>query len=265
MIEARNLYAGYGKRRVLSNINLALCSGDFVGLIGPNGSGKTTLIRALTGILTPASGNVFWRGRPLAATPTARFSRSVAVVSQTPELHLDMPVEEVVLLGRIPYFKRFQWWPRRRDREAVEKALGATGAEKLRRQNFQRLSGGEQQRVLLSLALAQEPRLLFLDEPTLHLDLNYQIGIFDLLLKLNRDSGLTVMTVLHDINLAAAYCRRLVFIREGQLWKEGTPDVLVTESNIRRLFRSRLTVVRHPVSGQPVVCPSAAVREADNI
>lgn len=255
LLAARGLSAGYGRQVILKEIDLVIRPGEFIGVAGPNGSGKTTLIRALTGIIKHQSGSLFYSGRPLEDCDHASLSRSMAVVSQSRGTVIDLPVEELVMLGRIPYFRHFQWWPSRRDREVVEWALEVTGTEDLRSKNYQNLSGGEQQRVLIATALAQEPELLFLDEPTLHLDINYQIEIFSLLRKLNREHGCTILAVLHDLNLATAFSSRIVFIREGRVWKDGPVKDLVTRENISELFRVRVDVMAHPENGRILIFP----------
>lgn len=258
LLEARNLSAGYGKHTVLSGINLNVEAGDFIGILGPNASGKTTLIRALSGGLEPWRGEVLLDKMALRKLNPRGRARKIAVVSQTYSGGIDLPVEDLVMLGRIPHFERFQWWPNDRDRAVISWVLGVTGTEPLRDKNFQNLSGGEQQRVMIALALAQKPQLILLDEPTLHLDINYQIEIFELLRKLNQEHGLTVLSVLHDLNLAAAFSRRLVFLKEGRIWKEGPPRELINEDNIQNLFQVRMEVRHHPENGLPLIFPPAS-------
>jgi iron complex transport system ATP-binding protein len=179
----------------------------------------------------------------------------MAVVAQQPPASLDLSVEDIVMLGRIPYFKRMQWWPAPRDREVLDRIMRLTELNLLRRENFQNLSGGEQQRVMIALALAQQPELLWLDEPNLHLDISYQAEIFDLLRKLNREEDLTVVTVLHDLNLAGAYCRRLLFLKEGRVEKTGTGEELITPEEVERIFGARMEVISHPATGRPLIFP----------
>ncbi|MDP8215127.1 MAG: ABC transporter ATP-binding protein [Candidatus Euphemobacter frigidus] len=257
LLAARGMSAGYGKKPVLNRIDIAIRPGEFIGVVGPNGSGKTTLIRALTGIIKPQEGSLFWKGNSLTDCDRVSLSRSMAVVSQSRGASIDLPVEELVMLGRIPYFRKFQWRPSHGDREVVEWALDVTETKYLRGENFQKLSGGEQQRVLIAIALAQEPELLFLDEPTLHLDINYQVEIFSLLRKLNREHRLAVFTVLHDLNLASTFCDRIIFIREGMIWKDGAVKDLITGENISELFRVRVEVLEHPESGRLLLFPEA--------
>ncbi len=255
LLVARNVSAGYGKELILRGIDLSIRRGEFIGMAGPNGSGKTTLIRALTGVIGRREGSLRWCGHPLEERDRKEISRSLAVVSQNPGGEIDLPVGDLVTLGRIPYFQTFQWRPSPRDREAVSWALSVTETAPLREKNFRHLSGGEQQRALIATALAQEPELLFLDEPTLHLDIGYQVEIFRLLRELNRERGLTVFVILHDLNLASAYCHRLIYLREGRVWKDGPARELITRENLGELYRTRVEVLHHPETGRPLLFP----------
>jgi cobalamin transport system ATP-binding protein len=257
LLAAEGLIAGYGKKPVLMGIDLIIREGEFIGVAGPNGSGKTTLVRALTGVIHRHQGTVTWHGDRRDENDPSSFSKSLAVVSQIRGEHIDLPVEDLVMLGRIPYFRRFQWWPAGRDREMVEWAMEATETTGFRGKNFRNLSGGEQQRVMIATALAQEPELLLLDEPTLHLDISFQVEIFRLLRRLNRERGLTVFTILHDLNLASAYCDRLIYLREGRIWKDGPAEELIRSEYLSELFQARVEVLPHPESGRPLVFPEA--------
>jgi cobalamin transport system ATP-binding protein len=257
LLAAEGLIAGYGKKPVLMGIDLIIREGEFIGVAGPNGSGKTTLVRALTGVIHRHQGTVTWHGDRRDENDPSSFSKSLAVVSQIRGEHIDLPVEDLVMLGRIPYFRRFQWWPAGRDREMVEWAMEATETTGFRGKNFRNLSGGEQQRVMIATALAQEPELLLLDEPTLHLDISFQVEIFRLLRRLNRERGLTVFTILHDLNLASAYCDRLIYLREGRIWKDGPAEELIRSEYLSEVFQARVEVLPHPESGRPLVFPEA--------
>jgi iron complex transport system ATP-binding protein len=255
LLTAHNVSAGYGARPVLHDVSLALGEEDFLGVLGPNGSGKTTLVRVLSGLMKPSSGEVFWEGQPLAGLPREAIARRIAVVGQSAPPHLDLPVEEIVALGRIPHFSRFQWVPGEEDRRAIAWALAATETTLLRRRNFQALSGGEQQRVMIALALAQQPRVLLLDEPTVHLDVARQAEMLDLLGKMNRDHHLAILAVLHDLNLAGVFCRRLVYLKEGRIIREGRPREMLSEESVRELFGKRLGSAPNPRTGIPVLFP----------
>ncbi len=256
LLAVRKITAGYGRETILRGIDLSVRRGEFVGLAGPNGSGKTTLVRVISGFLPPRAGELFYRGKPFSGWSPGELARRRAVVPQNRGGEIDLAVEDLVLLGRLPYFRPFQWRPTPADREAVDRALAATATGPFRKKNFGRLSGGEQQRVLIAVALAQEPELLILDEPTLHLDLGFQQEIFGLLRRLHREGGLTVLAVLHDLNLASACCERLVFLKGGEVWKDGPAGELITAENLSGLYRARLEVFSHPATGRPVFLPA---------
>jgi len=257
LLVARGLTAGYGKDPVLMDIDLVIREGEFIGVAGPNGSGKTTLVRALTGIIKHDRGTVAWQGRGRDGNEQSSFFRALAVVSQIRSEYIDLSVEDLVMLGRIPYFRRFQWWPTGRDREMVEWAMKVTEVSAFQGTNFRNLSGGEQQRVMIATALAQEPELLLLDEPTLHLDISFQGEIFRLLRRLHRERGLTVFTILHDLNLASAYCNRLIYLKDGRIWKDGPAKELICREYLSELFRARVEVLPHPETGRPLLFPEA--------
>ncbi len=256
LLKVSSLKAGYGSKMVLEGIDLEIAEGEFFGLAGPNGSGKTTLIRALSGIIPASDGEILLEEVPLDNIPGRFRARKIAVVSQNPDRFLDLAVEDIVVLGRLPYFSPLQWIPNYRDRSVIDWSLKMTGTAGMRKINFQKLSGGEQQRVLIALALAQSPRLLLLDEPTQHLDLKYRSEIFSLLEDLNRDHGVTVAAVLHDLNLAAAHCRRMLLLKNGRIRGIGEPKDLLTPERVREIFGLPVVVTEHPETGCPVVLPS---------
>jgi iron complex transport system ATP-binding protein len=205
---------------VLDHIDLKVDSGEVVALLGPNGSGKTTMLRVIAGILRPTSGEVDLFGRRLADWSRGDVARSVAVLPQTSELPDGFRVSEIVNLGRIPHARRaFAADPD--DERAVAAALRDADAEELADRPVHELSGGERQRVVVAMALAQEPRLLLLDEPTLHLDLGHQVALVQLLSRLRATRGMTVVAVLHDVNLAAGLADRVLLLRDGRLVPAG--------------------------------------------
>lgn len=256
LLRVSSLKAGYGEKDIIFIDKFTVDKGEFIGLVGPNGAGKTTFLRVLTGIITPCCGKIVWAGRELSRYRPAALARMIAVVAQDPPPIGELRVEDIVVLGRVPYFRRFQWAPSRRDRKAVAEALTMTETGRLKNKLFKNLSGGEQQRVLLAAALAQEPEIIFLDEPTRHLDIRYQMEIFELLRKLNRRRDLTVITVLHDLNLAGSYCPRLIFMRRGRIFKDGSPAKLLSSDNLEDLYRIKVDVWKHPRTGRPVILPA---------
>jgi iron complex transport system ATP-binding protein len=219
--------AGYrsrgGERSVLDGVNLEVRAGELVAVLGANGSGKTTLLRLLAGVLPPRRGLIELYGRPLGAWTRAEIARSVAVLPQSMELPAGFRVSEVVALGRIPHGRRWFGWEAD-DERAVADALRDADAADLADRPVAELSGGERQRVLVALALAQEPRLLLLDEPTLHLDLAHQLALVRMLERLRRSRSMTVVAVLHDLNLAAGFADRSLLVHERRVVAAGGPD-----------------------------------------
>lgn len=256
MITALDLSCRYGERLAVNGVTFRATTGEFVGIIGPNGSGKSTLLKALSRALVPSAGQVIFAGKPAGEWSGAELARRLAVLSQE-QLPADFPftVEELVMMGRYPH--QGPWRSESRaDRRAVLSALSQTGTLPLAQRPFAALSGGERQRVLIARALAQEPEVLLLDEPSNHLDLSHQLELFGLLGRLNGE-GLTVVAVLHDLNLASLFCRRLVLMHEGRVWADGTPTEVLTAETIQAVYGAEVLVTRHPVYGVPQVVPLA--------
>lgn len=253
-LEVRGLRLGYqAGRPVLEGLDLAFPPGSFCGIVGPNGSGKSTLLKALAGVLRPSAGEVLLGGVPLAHLTPAALARKVAVVAQDQPADFDFSALDVVLMGRFPHLGRFQW-EGPKDAALAREALALVRAEELADRPYRFLSGGERQRVTLARALCQQPEVLLLDEPTSHLDLGHQAEVFNLLESLNQQ-GLTVIAVLHDLNLAARYCARLVVLREGRVMADGPTGQVLTEDLISRVYGSEVVVAPHPLDGGPQVIP----------
>jgi iron complex transport system ATP-binding protein len=247
-----------GVRSVLAGVDLEVSAGELVVLLGANGSGKTTLLRVLAGVLEPSAGAVELFGRPLRDWSRGDLARAVAVLPQSTELPDGFRVSEVVNLGRIPHARRaFAADPA--DGRAVAAALRDADAEELAGRPVRELSGGERQRVLLALALAQEPRLLLLDEPTLHLDLAHQLGLVQLLRRLRISRRLTVVAVLHDLNLAAGLADRVFLLRDGRLTAAGRNGRIIDPELARGAFGVRIEEAV-TAEGRRVLTPAMSVR-----
>lgn len=238
----------YGEAPVLEEAHLAVESGQIVGIIGPNGAGKTTLLRLVSGYLKPRMGRLVLDEEELERLTSRGLARKVAVVPQDIPSEFEFTVADIVRMGRNPYLGLLQPLSAE-DESIVGSALERTGLAALRDRPFTRLSGGERQRVLVARAIAQQPKLLLMDEPTAHLDLNFQL----VTMKLVRSLGVAALMVMHDINLAAAFCDRLVMMKGGRIVAAGSVDELVTAERIRDVFGIEATVMRHPRSGRPVV------------
>jgi iron complex transport system ATP-binding protein len=252
LLRIHNLSCGYGGSPILTDIDLRVSRGEFLGVIGPNGSGKTTLLRAITRILKPQKGSILMDGKDLRKMSHKELAKACAVAAQIIEPAL-MTVKEYVLLGRLPYFKRYQFFETRNDETIVQKYMELTDTIKLEKTRMNELSGGERQLASIARALAQEPSLLLLDEPTSHLDITHQLQILDLITRLNRILGLTVMIVLHDLNLASEYCSRLVLLNEGSAYKIGIPGDVLTYGTIQEVYKTEVRVERSPISGRPCI------------
>ncbi len=255
-LEISQLHFSYLDGMVLHNVDLSVRAGEMVGLLGPNGSGKTTLIKLASGVLRPNQGEVRHDGLNLRQLKRRDIARSVAVVPQQFSVPFAFITSEVVTLGRIPFLKPFAE-ESEVDRQSVSNALELVGIGGLKQRRFDELSGGERQKVILAMALAQQPKLLLLDEPTVHLDITHQVEILELVRELNVEQGITVIAAMHDLNLAALYFDRLVLLKEGRVWADGTPAQVLTEETIRDVFAASVRVEQHPVAGVPhiVVMP----------
>ncbi len=247
-----DVHFAYAKKPVLRGLSLDVARGEMVALLGPNGSGKTTILRLLTGALRAQAGAISIDGRRRQAYSRRALAQRIAVVPQELYVTFDFPVRELVLMGRAPHLP---WWREEGpdDRRIAQRAMADTGTEELAERRFWDLSGGERQRVVVAMALAQQPRILLLDEPTHNLDIAHQAAIFDLIRRLNRERGVTVFAAIHDINLAALYCDRLILLREGRVMVEGPPEAVVTEANLRRGYGAAVQVFPHPLSRRPQV------------
>jgi iron complex transport system ATP-binding protein len=240
----------YPERPIFSGLSLSLEEGEILGLIGPNSSGKTTLLKLMDGLLQPQRGRILLEERNLEQIPRAQVARKIAVVPQAMEVPFSFTVGEIVLMGRAPYLTRFGW-EKQKDLDVAREAMALTDVAGLGDRTFWELSQGEKQRVLIARALAQEPRIILLDEPTSHLDINHQVEINELIRGLNLQKGLTVLHISHDLNLAAEYCHRIVLLHQGSVFSAGVPSEVITEENIRRVYETKVLVEKNPLSGAP--------------
>jgi len=252
MLCIRGLGCGYHNRQILWDIDLEVTAKEIVGIIGPNGSGKTTLLRAVSRLIKPKEGTIHLDNRDIWQMKYKELARKIAVVSQgSPEESLT--VEEFVLLGRIPYFDGLQFLETSRDFEVAEECMALTDVLRLKERPVGQISGGERQLALIARALAQEPTLLLLDEPTTYLDIAHQVGILDLIKRLNRRMGLTVLMVLHDLNLTSEYCDRIALLSEGRIHIQGVPQEVLNYKVIEQVYKTVVVVEKNPVSSKPYV------------
>jgi iron complex transport system ATP-binding protein len=246
ILEAHEVTIAYGDRRVVSAATLSIPGGERVALVGPNGAGKSSLLRAMTGVLRPTSGEVRLCGAPIATVHRATVARTIAVVPELVQLPFEMPVHEVVALGRLPHELPFTGL-RPADRAAVNGAMERVGIAHLAYRDVRELSMGERQLVFIAVAVAQSAPILVLDEPTAHLDIRHQVDVMELLSDLNRRDGTTVVAVLHDLALAAHFFPRVVVMSEGRIVADGPPAETLGADRIRSVFGVDPALVRLPV------------------
>jgi len=251
-VECENIGFRYQKEWILEDLSFTGAEGEFFGIIGPNGSGKTTLLKIVDGILNPERGSVCIGKTDIREMKRNTFAKIVAMVPQDSPMIFPFTVHEVVLMGRAPHLGRLMF-ERKSDFAVSQKAMELTDTLSLAERNINELSGGERQRVLIARALAQEPGVILLDESTAHLDIKHQVAFFDLIMGLNRKEGLTVIAVTHDINLASLFCDRIMLLKKGCIHSIGTPDEVITESNIKEVYETDVFVDCNPQTGLPRV------------
>lgn len=251
-IETQNVCLSYGHKVVLEDVSFQVMPGQMVGLIGPNGCGKSTIIKALSRVISPRSGKIFLDGREVSRIPRRELACLLSVVPQVPLLPSTFTAFEVVLMGRNPHLGLLQY--EGPEEMAISwRAMERTATHPLAERKINELSGGEVQCVVIARALAQETKAILLDEPTANLDIGRQVEILDLIKSLCRQSNLTVLAALHDLNLASQYCDRLVLINQGRVHAEGTPAEVIVPENIREVYGAEGCVYAHPVNGLPAV------------
>ncbi len=263
ILDAQSVSVRLGKSPVLNDVTLSILRGSVTAIIGPNGSGKSTLLRTLARLLRPETGTVLLDGAAIAKMSPGQVARQIAALSQSPGVVPGMTVQELVEQGRYPHTGPLRIHSER-DRAAVERALELTSSSRFRHRLIDSLSGGERQRVWLALALAQEPRILLLDEPTTFLDVNHQIQALNLIQALNRDHGLTVVMALHDLNQASRYAERLVVLNSGSIVEEGPPTAVMREDVLASVFNVRAHVSVSPIDGALLCHPYEALPGEDD-
>ncbi len=261
-LELRQVEFAYARQAVIRGVDLQVAQGGFLGLLGPNGSGKTTLIQLLCGALRPAAGSVQVLGRDLADWDRRCLALQVAVVPQKFELAFPFTVEQVVLLGRVPHRGPLAL-DRPADIAAAAEAMEATGVSHLRNRRMMELSGGEFKRVVVAKALAQQPKILLLDEPAAHLDIRHQVALYELIGRIRAQTGVTVVSAMHDLNLAAAYCDRVALLKEGRLIRTGRIEEVMTYRALRDTYEIDIYVGVNELTGHRLFSPMIAKGKAE--
>ncbi|MBI2437397.1 MAG: ABC transporter ATP-binding protein [Lentisphaerae bacterium] len=259
--EFEHVTAGYNHSAVLRDVHCAVAEGEMVALLGPNGAGKSTLLRVLTGLLPPLAGRVRLFGQDVRRLNALDRSRLIAVVPQELKTPMAYTVEDLVFMGRAG---RLQAWqaPTATDWQIVERAMAYTDVRDLRERPLDALSGGEKQRAVIAMALAQEPRVIVMDEPTTHLDLNHALEIMQIVERLNGEQGVTVLMTSHDLNQAAEFCRRLLLLNHGALIADGAPADVLREDILSNVYHCAIRVQQDPDTGALLVRPERRRRPA---
>lgn len=251
IIDIKGVVKSFKRYPVLQNVNWNVKSGQFWGIIGPNGSGKTTLLNLISGVEQPDHGEIRFGGKLLTSYGRKELSRRLAVLQQDGLPSVPFPVRDVLEMGRFP----FQDWRGKETDENAEQLLTEImeklELEELSNRPLNVLSGGQRQRVALGKVMAQQPEVVLLDEPTTYLDIRYQMTFMELVSSWQREEGLTVIAVMHDLNLAALFCDRLLVLQEGKIVAEGTPDEIMSSETLEQVFEVKTHIVSHPDVGAP--------------
>ena len=249
ILEAKQVQAGYGGKIITHDVSLQIHQGDVLSIIGPNGSGKSTLLKAMARLLPMSQGQVLLHGQDIHSLSEKQIARAMAVMPQSMDFPGDITVRELVSLGRLPYRGFFDEFGSK-DKQVVDRVLRLTNMLAYQHRSIMALSGGERQRARLAMALAQEPELLLLDEPTTYLDIRHQLDLMLLVGQLHRELGLTVVMVLHDLNHVARFSNRVVAVQKGKIVADGSVEEVFTEKLIARLYGVENTIMELEQSGQ---------------
>jgi len=252
VLEVAHLSAGYEDDYVIRDISFSLKEGEFVSILGPNGSGKSSLIKALQSLLKNLSGRITINGQDILALRPRQIAKKVAYVPQIFDFPFEFSVEEIILMGRYIHQGRLSG-SSSEDLKIMDEVMDLTHISHLKEKKLAHLSGGERQRVFIARALAQDTPFLFLDEPSSHLDINYQVEIYQILKKLQEKRGKTILTAEHNINLAIPYSQRLIFLKNGGLFAQGTPKEMITKENIKDVFQADVDIRENPLSRLPEI------------
>ena len=250
MIQIKNLNFSYAAKKILKDINLEINPGEFVGIIGPNGSGKTTLLKNICQVLKPNKGTILIDGRT--DYGPKELAQKLAVVSENGPVNFDFTVLEVVLMGRAPFLRRFQR-EGEKDIEVAKRSMEATDTLQFMERPITQLSAGERQRVFIAQCLAQTPKIILLDEPTNYLDINHNIKIFNFFSSLNKEKGVTILSILHDLNLASRYCDKLILMSNGKIFASGNTEDVLTITNIQKVYGIEVVIKRDETTNRLII------------
>lgn len=252
MLQVESVFQNVNGKPILDQISFQVKKGSCFGIIGPNGSGKTTLLKSISGYYRPVSGTIRFQGKEVHEFSRKKLAQKMAVLSQESLPNYPITVFDTVLMGRYPHLK---WYQRegKKDLEKVDEILELTSLTHLREQTLDTLSGGERQRVAIAKAMAQEPELLLLDEPTTYLDIGHQISLLKLVKTWQNESGLTVIMVLHDLNLASQFCDQLLLLHQGKVVKIGSSKEVIKKDMLEKVYETIPEIIPHPKTDVPQV------------
>lgn len=257
LIQINNVSFAYETEPVVSNINLTFQPGEFAGVIGPNGSGKSTLLKLMGGLLPSKSGEILIKGTDVLGYKRKALARSLAWVPQEHTMPFSFKVAEIVLMGRHAYLSPFTF-ETEEDRQIAQRSMEMTETIRYINRSFNEISGGEKQRVMIASAIAQEPEIMLLDEPTSALDIKYQLGILNILKKLNQDNGMTLITAMHDLHLASKFCARLILLKEGKIVIEGPPNEVLRKEILEEVYGVKVKLFHDPDDGSVLISPETS-------
>ncbi|HEY9186265.1 MAG TPA: ABC transporter ATP-binding protein [Bacteroidota bacterium] len=252
ILNVNNISVNINELKILDNISFNVKKGEILGIIGPNGSGKTTLFKTISRILKPETGNIFLYNKNITSYSEKELSKLISVIPQMINVQFPFTVEEFILMGRFPHSGRYGY-SIDTDYEIVNNVIKNNGMDSIRHRRINELSGGEKQRVIIAQGFAQQTNLMLLDEPTSHLDIYYQVQLLNLLDKYNKECELTILIILHDLNLAASYCDRLIMMKEGKIFTQGTIEEVLTYQNIEAVYNTPVIVKENPIIHKPHV------------
>jgi iron complex transport system ATP-binding protein len=258
LLKVKDVDFYYDSVKALDGVAFEVKDGGLFGIIGPNGSGKTTLLHCINRVLKPKVGAVLLDGNDIANIGRKEIAKMIGVIPQDSAISFPFTVSDIVLMGRNPHINR-RSKESKRDFEIAGRAMELTGILHLANRRIDEISGGERQRVIIARALAQEPQILLLDEPTLHLDINHQLEILELVRKLSREQGLTVLWVSHDLNLAARFCQRLLLLNSGSIYAIGTTNEVLSRENLRQVYKVDVEVCYQPSTGCYNIIPLSPI------
>lgn len=252
ILEVKQLSAGYENGFVVEDVSFYLQKGEFVSILGPNGSGKSTLLKALQGLLKNTRGKIKMDGENLLSLSPRQIAKKVAYVPQISPLSFEFTVAEIILMGRYIYQGRFEG-ESSRDKKVIQEVMDLTEVSHLKEKKIAHLSGGERQRVFIARALAQDSPLLFLDEPSSHLDICYQIEVYRILSRLQKEKNKTILSTEHNLNLAIPFSQKIVFLKAGRIHSQGLPEELVTPENIKEVFNAQVEIRKSVYTQKPEI------------